>query len=694
MMQARSGMNLQKKAMTLLATILFLILGLNTAVLTEVASRKYKQAILAKSSAIGEGIKKDLGKAVNLGIPIESLEGVNEKLAELVGRDSAIGYAMVMDVNGKVLYHDKPDEVGKEVKNEIVAKILASTLNLVQDAGDYFDLSFPLMTAENNAAGFLRVGVQTREIKSQLYELLFWALGISAFCFLVSFALFYVAIARFITRPVVEMEKAADLIAGGELTAELTVRGDDEVSALGKAINRMAFSLKDMLSKVLNITNGVTGVTSNIASASQGVLTIADVQKKAIDETALSIEQSDSSIAQVSLSAESLSASATQAASSVHELTASIEKVSEHANVFSETANETASSIEEMVSTIKSIAESLDTLFRSSEAIASSIDEVNATTKNIDERAHESVRLAETVMNKASKKGMQSVHAAVQGMDNIKKGVEGLSEIVNNLGRRTENIGKILNVIDEVADQTNLLAINAAILASKAGEHGKGFSVVADEIKNLAERTSLSTKEIAELIRSVQEATRTSIHMAAEGVSAVDKGLVLVTDVNGALTEIVESSKASTEMARAIQRATEEEALAIKQITESVEKMTEQTENISRAIQEQGRGSRFITEATERVKEMSHQVKGAMTEQKDRSREIAGVVENVTTELQHIAEAISRQKSNSAEMVSSMEKIRNTTGRLISSAHDMNAVVSSLKEDAFNLLVELKKFKV
>ena len=694
MMQMLSHMNLQKKAMTLLAAILFLIFGLNTVVMTGVASRKYKQAMLAKSSAIGEGMQKDLGKAVNLGIPIESLEGVNEKLAELVSRDKGIGYAMVMDINGKILYHDKPDQAGKELKNAVTAKILASTENLVQAAGDYFDISFPLMTAENKAAGFLRVGVHTREINSQLYELLFWALGVSFFCFLTSLILFYVAIAKFITRPIVEMEKTADRIAGGDLTAELTVRGEDEVAALQKAVNRMAFNLKDMLSKVLNITDGVTSVTSNIASASQGVLTIADVQKKAIDETALAIEQSDSSIAQVSLSAESLSGSATNATSSVHELSASIEKVSDNTNVFSETAHETASSIEEMVSTIKSIAESLDTLSRSAEAIASSIDEVNATTKNIDERAHESVKLAEAVMDKASKKGMQSAQAAMQGMENIKKGVVDLSEIINNLGKRADDIGKILNVIDDVADQTNLLAINAAILASKAGEHGKGFSVVADEIKNLAERTSFSTKEIAELIRSVQDATRTSIHMASEGVSTADKGLVLVTDVNGALAEIVDSSKASTEMARAIQRATEEEAMAIKQITNSVEKMTEQTENISHAIQEQSRGSRFIIEATERVKEMSHQVKGATAEQKERSRDIAVVIENVTTQVLHIAEAISKQKSNSAGMVSSMEKIRETTGRLISSSHDMNAVVSSLKEDAFNLLVELKKFKV
>lgn len=694
MISRLSNMNLQNKAVALIAGILFVILGINTAVLTDVASSKYKSAMLAKSAAIGELMQKDLNKAVNLGIPIEALEGVNEKLAELVSRDKAMGYAMVVDLKGKALFHNQPAEAGKELKDDAATKIMSSTQNLVQTLDSFYDLSFPLLTADNKAAGFLRVGVQKRVINSQLYELLYWAIGISAFCFLASIILVYFSIARFITGPIIEMEKAADAMASGDLSSELKVTGHDEVSDLQTAINRMAFNLKDMLSKVSHITSSVTTVTSNIALSSQGVLSIADVQQKAVEETASAMGKMDSAMSEIALSGENLSASATETAASIHEMTSSIEKVAETTNVFSETAHETASSIEEMVSTIKTIAESLETLAQSSEAIASSIDEVNATTKNIDARAHESVNLAETVMNNASEKGMHAAQAAMHGMANIKTGVVSLSDIINSLGKRTVDIGKILNVIDDVADQTNLLAINAAILASKAGEHGKGFAVVADEIKNLAERTSFSTNEIAELIRSVQEGTKTSIRMASEGIHTVDKGLTLVTDVNDALRDIVDSSKASTEMARAIQRATEEEALAIKQITDSVEKMSEQTENISRAIQEQTKGSRFIIDATERVKELSQQVKDATGDQKNRSRQIAGVIDNITTQAFHIAGAISKQKDNSAEMVKSVEKIKHTTGRLTGSANDMNAVVSALKEDAYNLLLELKKFKV
>jgi methyl-accepting chemotaxis protein len=689
-----SGMNLQKKAVFIVAGILFFIITINTAVLTLIASDKYRKAILSKTSAIGEGLQRDFSKVLGLGVAIESLEGINEKLKDVTAQDKAIGYAMVTDAAGKVLFHSDPSLAGKELKDDASLKAAASAIPLVQTTASFYDLSFPLLNADGKVTGALRIGVQMKAIKAQLYQLLFWALGVSLLCFLLSLLLVYFSISKFITTPIMLMEKAADRIASGELSSEIQVKGRDEVASLGTAINRMVLNLKDMLSKISGITNSVSTVTANISASSHSVMTVADVQKKAIEETASSIEGMDASISRVAASAGILSQSAGDASSSIFEMSASIERVAENANIFNETAHETASSIEEMVSTIKQIAESIENLSASAEAIASSIDEVNATTRDIERSANESVELAETVMNNATVKGMNAADIAMEGMRNIRKSVTELSEVINMLGKRTDDIGKILNVIDDVADQTNLLALNAAILASKAGEHGKGFSIVADEIKSLAERTSVSTNEIASLIQSVQDVTKSSIRLASEGIHTVERGMTLVSDVNGALGEIVESSKASTEMAKAIQRATSEESLVIKQITNAVETMTTQTDNISRAIQEQSRGSRLIIEASEKVKELSTQVKNSTQEQKDGSRQIAVVIENVTQQAGQIAEATGRQKENSLEVIQSMEKIRNTTDRLIESSTEMSVVITSLKDEALSLLLELRKFKV
>ena len=690
----KSGMNLNKKAILIVSGILFFIIAINTGVLTYVATEKYKKAILSKTTAVGEALQRDFGKVIGLGVPIESLDGVNEKMKEFVARDKAIGYATLLDKEGKVLFADEGANIGKTMKDPATARALSSDQVLQQTAGAFYDISFPLLNAEGKTAGIFRVGVKLAAIRAQLYTLLLSALGISLLCLVISIVLVYVSISKFITRPILEMEKTADRIASGDLTAVIDVKGDDEVALLGMAINRMALNLKDMLSKIGGITGSVSEVTANIASSSQSILSIADVQKKEVEKTAGAMEQVDESISQVVASTGSLSESAGDTSSAILEMTASIERIAENANVFSETAHDTASSIEEMLSSIKQIAGSIDNLSTSAEQIASSIDEVGATTRDIEHRAGDSVGLAEAVMINASDKGLQAANAALSGMENIKKSVVALSDVINMLGKRTDDIGKILTVIDDVADQTNLLALNAAILASKAGEHGKGFSIVADEIKNLAERASVSTNEIASLIKSVQDVTRSSIMMANEGIHTVEKGLLLVKDVNGALEEIVESSKASTEMAKAIQRATAEESQVLKQITDAVEVMTEQTETISRAIQEQSKGSQFIVEASERVKDLSSQVKLATGEQKDGSRQIGIVIENVSRQAAQIAAATGKQKEKSVAIVESMDKIHSTSDNLIRSGNEMNTVIKALKEESVHLLAELKKFKV
>jgi methyl-accepting chemotaxis protein len=695
------GMNLQKKSAVIVAGILFFALAVNTAVLTYVASQKYRDAILSKPTYIGEALQKEFANFLDLGVPIlalptiQAFEGMNIKLSDLVSRDKAIGYAMITNTEGKILFHNDSGQIGKEQKDKASMKADSSAVALRQTVGSYYELSFPLKDAGgNNIQGAVRIGVKSEVVKAQVYTLLLWALGISCLCFAVSLALIYISISKFITKPIMAMEKAADKIAAGDLTHTLVHTGKYELASLGEAISKMAFNLKDVISKIRNIAGSVTAATDNIAVSSQRVLSVSDVQKQAVAKTAAAIQEMDGSISKVAMSSESLSDSAGNISSAISELTSSIESIADNSNVFSDTAHETASSIEEMVSTIKEIAGSLGTLVESAEAIAASIEEVNATTSGIEQSANDSVKLAETVMLGASEKGMNAVAASMKGMENIKSSVASLSEIINMLGKRANDIGKIVKVIDDVADQTNLLALNAAILASKAGEHGKGFAVVADEIKSLAERTSFSTNEIAGLVKAVQDDTKTSIKMAGDGIQTVDKGLALVKDVSNALRELVGSSKESTDMAKAIQRATTEETQVIKQITRAVENMTVQTEKISRAIEDQSKGSRQITESTETVKEIAHKVKTSTAEQRIGSRQIVGVIENVTRQASEMANATAMQREKSNDIVQSVKKISNVTDDLTSSANSMNSIITSLQKEAVGLLAELEKFKV
>src|SRR4030043_321522 len=189
-------------------------------------------------------------------------------------------------------------------------------------------------------------------------------------------------------------------------------------------------------------------------------------------------------------------------------------------------------------------------------------------------------------------------------MQNIKSSVEKTANCMRKLGGRSDEIGKILNVIDEITDQTTLLALNAAILAAQAGEHGKGFSVVADEIKDLAERTSFSTHEIAALIQAVQQEVRDAIiamdevknmvAQVAKATSEQSKGALLITKATEKMRDVANHVKA----------ATGEQLTNTKQISEAIELVSEKSQKIARAVNEQKSGSNQIFKSIEKIKDI------------------------------------------------------------------------------------------
>src|SRR5690606_27616176 len=178
-------------------------------------------------------------------------------------------------------------------------------------------------------------------------------------------------------------------------------------------------------------------------------------------------------------------------------------------------------------------------------------------------------KLSEDVIRDAER-GADAVKRTLEGIEEIRASSGTVGEVIRQLGNRIAAIDNILNVIDDVAEQTNLLALNAAIIAAQSGEHGRGFAVVADEIKDLAERTGASTKEIAELIRGVQEESKNAVVAIAKGERSVEVGVQLSQAAEHALAEIVQSAGKATEMVKAIAVATIEQSKGSRVVADAV----------------------------------------------------------------------------------------------------------------------------
>lgn len=190
---------------------------------------------------------------------------------------------------------------------------------------------------------------------------------------------------------------------------------------------------------------------------------------------------------------------------------------------------------------------SIDQIAKGAQDQAKSIDDTNRSTDKMGTAIEQVAKEAATLSNSSSrtaltaKKGEDAVDKTIEGMSRIKNTVFGITEKMRTLGQNSEMIGEIVEVIDEIADQTNLLALNAAIEAARAGEHGRGFAVVADEVRKLAERSQKATKEIARLISSIQKGIQEAVLAMEEGRNEADEGSRIALDAGGALKEILEA---------------------------------------------------------------------------------------------------------------------------------------------------------
>jgi methyl-accepting chemotaxis protein len=253
----------------------------------------------------------------------------------------------------------------------------------------------------------------------------------------------------------------------------------------------------------------------------------------------------------------------------------------------------------------------------------------------VQSNANETARLSEEVARDAET-GAEAILKTIGEIYRIKESSGEAVAVIANLGSKIDAIGQILNVIDEVAEQTNLLALNAAIIAAQAGEHGKGFAVVADEIKDLAERAGASTKEIADLIKTIQLESRKAIQAVEHGAQNVDRGVQVSNDAERALKKILESSQKSTNMVRAIARATVEQAKGSRQVTDAIGRIAETVQQIAAATAEQARGSELIMSSGEKMRTIAQQVERSSQEQSRGGRQITHAIEHMSSLVQQL----------------------------------------------------------
>jgi methyl-accepting chemotaxis protein len=251
----------------------------------------------------------------------------------------------------------------------------------------------------------------------------------------------------------------------------------------------------------------------------------------------------------------------------------------------------------ELAATAEEMSRGSESLTTRSTQTASSVEEMNATVNEVAQNSSKAASMAQDTVQTAQ--GSRNVvEETVTGMSHIAESVAHSAALIETLGKSSDQIGEIVRVIQDIADQTNLLALNAAIEAARAGEQGRGFAVVADEVRKLAERTTKATKEIGDMIRQIQQDTKGAVQSMQEGTNKVTGGVTLVNKMGDALATIVQRVNETAEMIRQIAVASEEQSVATQQIAGDVENVAKVSKEAAGSAAESAKACHDLSQMT------------------------------------------------------------------------------------------------
>lgn len=517
-----------------------------------------------------------------------------------------------------------------------------------------------------------------------------------AYGFIVVLAMGLVGLAfirKVVTSPILGLVETTRQLASGDLTAKADVNSDDEVGDLGAQTNAVARNLHRMIEDIRRTSDEAASVSSRVREMSRTVLEGSSRQGHSLDSIGANMEGLNAAIEGIANYTELLARSLERGSSSVQELGGSIKEVVGSMEALSMSVDDTAASTRDMTFSIKEISENIGSLSSAATQVSSSILQINARIKEVESNAAEASRFAEDVIRDA-RAGMETVESTIGGIVKTKEINRESTIIINSLSEKIKEIGKILDVIQEVAEETNLLALNAAIIAAQSGDHGKSFSVVSSEIKDLAERTSTSAKEVSEIIDAVEIESDRAVKSMERGFVSVEEGVRLSMEAGESLKKILSSAQRSTTSVREIAGASQVQAREARMLAEATGKVAEMARRIANATQEQARGSELINKASERMTEIAYRVNASTRTQADSNRQITSTIDDVNRMVSYVNEVIREQSRNTAKVLEALDAVRKVSVENIEKAVLADHAVEELSRLDRDLTDGVKKFKL
>jgi len=481
-------------------------------------------------------------------------------------------------------------------------------------------------------------------------------------------------------------------LASGDLRPGRPFLWEDELGVLAGRLGHMADRLRDMVGRVSGTADRVEAAAGGIAHASRSLVSTGREQVEGMDAMRASLSAVTAQVDGIAGSAQRLSQSVEEGSSSILELRGAGQSLDGSAAFLTGKVDEVSSALSELVRSVRDVMEHAEQLSGAAVDTSSSMEQMAASLREVDTNASETARLSQSAAE-AAEGGRAKVYETLEDMQGIQETTRSARRVIHDLGSRTREIGAIVNVIDDVAEETNLLALNAAIIAAQAGENGRAFGVVADEIKKLADRVLASTKEIERVILSVQQESHNAVGAIEEGTRVVGRGVKRAQEAGEALDVITGSVGDAGRRIAEIVAAVGEQTRAAGHVVALMERVRSGVEHIRRAGREQDRGNEAILTSAEAMREIARQVRRTTAEQAEGSGRLAEGVEAVRQAAGSIDGALSEQGEACRVVEAELGRVGERVRAHGAVAEDLDAAVGRMREEAQELRDQVRRFR-
>jgi methyl-accepting chemotaxis protein len=477
---------------------------------------------------------------------------------------------------------------------------------------------------------------------------------------------------------------AIERIAQGEFDVHVTAEELGPMAPFSDTLNVLSERQRLLSGEVARVISRLRELPGRVYDAIQEVDGGRAATEEAVEETASLLANINTSIRSINGEVESLSRSTEEASSSILEMQSSIDEVARSAASLTESVDASTSSIHEISASMRQVSESADSVQSMAEESAAAMVQMDRAIQEVGDHVREASGLTEKV-SQGAEEGSHAVTATIDGITEIRRQTSEAKEVLERLAQRIGEIGEIVNVIGSINDETNLLSLNAAIIAAQAGEQGKAFAVVANHVKTLAQRTASSTGEIEMLIRAVQEESSNAVQAMGAGMEAVEVGVERSKKAGEELETIRVSAREASSRVAEIARAANEQTRNSKHVAEAAQNTSSMVQQISSAMSEQSRAGDAMLKNAEAALELCRQVHRSTEEQRESGRFITASISSVTEMIRSIQGNTESHSAASEAVSDAVTRILDVAQKSGERVPEVLTAIRELREQADSL---------